>query len=233
MQSNEKGVEIMVKANFTYKDKQYEVDSKGFLKEFEHWDEDFAEGLAPDLKIAGGLTKDHWDVIRSIRDDYKQTGRCPLVYETCRKNSLRIGDLERLFPTGYFRGACKLAGISSQIGRIGLSHHPASLPETMSFMESYNKTYEVDVRGFLVKPEQWDEYYALHRAYEMKIGGGELTDEHWKVIKFLRESYKKNKRIPTVYETCKKNQLEIEDLERLFPDGYHRGAVKIAGLRVA
>jgi len=44
MQSNEKGVEIMSKATFTYKDKQYEVDSKGFLEEFEQWDEDFAEG---------------------------------------------------------------------------------------------------------------------------------------------------------------------------------------------
>jgi len=100
-------------------------------------------------------------------------------------------------------------------------------------MEAYNKTYEVDVRGFLVNPDQWDEYYALHRAYEMKIGGGELTEDHWKVIKFLRENYKKNKRIPTVYETCKKLHLEIDELERLFPDGYHRGAVKLAGLRVA
>ncbi len=222
----------MGNSTFKYKNRKYKVDSKGFLTQFEHWDEDFAEGIAPGLKIAGGLTKDHWDVIRSIRKAYRQTGRCPLVYETCRKNSLRIGDLERLFPTGYFRGACKLAGISSQIGSIGLSTDSASLPETMSFMEAYNKTYEVDVRGFLVNPEQWDEYYARHRAYEMKIGGGELTDEHWKVIKFLRESYKKSKTIPTVYETCKKNQLEIEDLERLFPDGYHRGAVKIAGLRV-
>ena len=36
----------------------------------------------------------------------------------------------------------------------------------------------------------------------------------------------------TAYETCADNEVEIEDLERLFPDGYHRGAVKISGLRV-
>ncbi len=38
--------------------------------------------------------------------------------------------------------------------------------------------------------------------------------------------------VPTVYETCEENRIEIEDLEALFPDGYHRGAVKISGLRV-
>ena len=103
--------------------------------------------------------------------------------------------------------------------------------ETMSFMESYNKTYEVDVRGFLVNPDQWDEYYAAYRAYEMKIG--KLTDGHWKIIRFLRNSYEKSGKIPAIYDTCKENQIDIEQLERLFPDGYHRGAVKIAGLRLS
>jgi len=38
--------------------------------------------------------------------------------------------------------------------------------------------------------------------------------------------------VPTLYETCTASDLELEDLERLFPDGYQRGVVKIAGLRV-
>jgi tRNA 2-thiouridine synthesizing protein E len=59
-----------------------------------------------------------------------------------------------------------------------------------------------------------------------------LEDEHWKIIYYLRASNKKNKVVPTIYETCEANDIEIGDLERLFPDGYHRGAVKIAGLRV-
>jgi tRNA 2-thiouridine synthesizing protein E len=37
---------------------------------------------------------------------------------------------------------------------------------------------------------------------------------------------------PSVTETCEVNDLDIEELEQLFPDGYHRGAVKIAGLRL-
>ncbi len=85
----------------------------------------------------------------------------------------------------------------------------------------------------MVNPDQWDEYYAVHRAYETKIPGGKLTDKHWQIIKFLRENYKKKKEVATVYETCTANGLDIEELEGLFPDGYHRGAVKIAGFRVS
>jgi len=65
----------------------------------------------------------------------------------------------------------------------------------------------------------------------MKIPGG-MSDKHWQIIHFLRNYYSKNNCVATVYETCEANNIEIEELERLFPDGYHRGAVKIAGLRV-
>ncbi|MBE9580198.1 MAG: TusE/DsrC/DsvC family sulfur relay protein, partial [Proteobacteria bacterium] len=76
------------------------------------------------------------------------------------------------------------------------------------------------------------EYYAVYKAYDMKIHGGKLSDKHWQIIRFLREYYEKNEEIPTIYETCEANQINIEELEQLFPDGYHRGAVKIAGLRM-
>ncbi len=65
----------------------------------------------------------------------------------------------------------------------------------------------------------------------MRIFRGELTSDHWRVIHFLRDAFKQSKRIPTVYETCEGCQLDLDQLEALFPDGYHRGAVKIAGLR--
>jgi tRNA 2-thiouridine synthesizing protein E len=94
------------------------------------------------------------------------------------------------------------------------------------------KTYTVDVRGFLVDPDEWDGCYAVCKAFDLKIPGGKLTREHWRIIRFLRESFRKNKYVPPVYETCEKNGIGLEELERLFPDGYHRGAVKIAGLRV-
>lgn len=45
------------------------------------------------------------------------------------------------------------------------------------------------------------------------------------------EIYEEHKRVPTVYVTCEDTGVELDLLERLFPDGYHRGLVKIAGLR--
>ena len=76
---------------------------------------------------------------------------------------------------------------------------------------------------------EWDKDFAVYRAYEMNIKSG-LTDTHWQIIKFLRDSYIRNKKIPTIYECCDVNKIGIEELSKLFPSGYHRGAVKIAGL---
>jgi tRNA 2-thiouridine synthesizing protein E len=56
--------------------------------------------------------------------------------------------------------------------------------------------------------------------------------KHWQIIRFLRSTYYKTGKIPTVTETCEATDLDIDELEQLFPDGYHRGAVKIAGLRL-
>jgi TusE/DsrC/DsvC family sulfur relay protein len=214
----------------TTRKKKYPVDSNGFLVDFNEWDEDFAKILAPELGIPGGMTKEHWDVIHNISNAFRQTGRCPLIYETCRHCGLRLKELKRLFPAGYLRGACKLAGITYKEGY----YKPSYLPETVEDLNviAFNATYEVDVRGFLVDPHDWDEYFALYRAYDMKIPGGKLTEKHWRIITFLRDYYEKNGGVPTVYETCEANQIDLEALELLFPDGYHRGAVKIAGLRV-
>lgn len=81
-------------------------------------------------------------------------------------------------------------------------------------------------------PDEWDEHYAAHLAHEMKIPGGVLGQQHWQIIGYLRTGYYKSGKIPTAVETCDANDIDIDDLERLFPDGYHRGAVKIAGLRL-
>lgn len=217
-------------SSFTHSDKSYAVDDQGFLLDFTAWDEDFAEGMAARMKILKGLTNEHWDVIHYIRDTFAKTGRCPLLYETCRMNGLLLRELKQLFPTGYLRGACKIAGITYREGYLGMSRLPTTA-EDLNVI-TVKKTYTVDVRGFLVDPDQWDEYYAAYRAYDMKIPGGRLTDEHWRVIKYLRDGFAKTQTVPTVYEVCDACRIDLNELERLFPDGFHRGAVKIAGLRV-
>jgi tRNA 2-thiouridine synthesizing protein E len=66
----------------------------------------------------------------------------------------------------------------------------------------------------------------------MKIPGGKLSKRHWEVIHFLRKTCEQTKTVPTIHETCDFLNIEFDELEQLFPDGYHRGAVKIAGLKV-
>ena len=211
-------------STLTFMNKDYEVDSEGFLLDSNKWDEDFANGMASEVRIVDGLTREHWKIINFIRDTFKELGRCPLVYQTCKAHEIRLNQLRDLFPTGYLRGACKLAGITYKQGYVAhawLSDIPVAPLE---------KVYQVDVRGFLTNPFEWDEQFAVYKAYEMKMPD-KLNARHWQIITFMRESFKKNKKVPTVYETCEANQIDIDELEVLFPDGYHRGAVKIAGLR--
>ena len=252
-------------SKFCINGKSYIVDEDGFLIDFNQWDNAFAENLAPHLSIPGGLTAKHWEVIHYIRDWYIQKGVCPLVYHTCKMNQLRINQLKELFPTGYLRGACKLAGISYKYTYYGNPDKPQLLPYDpdvfLTFKYSYSenhgkpsvlpekqkndalpkkqkekpelseKHYTVDVCGFLIDPDSWDEQFAIHKAFELKQPEV-LTEKHWQVIYFLRNRFTKNRTIPTVYDTCSHFQMEIDELAHLFPDGYHRGAVKIAGLRV-
>jgi tRNA 2-thiouridine synthesizing protein E len=211
------------------KNKDYQLDSQGFLIDHEQWDEDFAREMAPKAGIEAGLTKKNWDVIHFIRDSFGETGKCPLVYETCRENGLSLGELKKLFPAGYLRGACKIAGLTYREGYVKYSWPESESEKKVITLEG--KDYHVDLRGFLIDPSQWDKNFAAHMAHEMEIPGG-LSDAHWRTIHFLRDYFDKNSVVPTVYECCEANQLEIEDCEKLFPDGYHRGAVKMAGLRV-
>ena len=214
---------------FSYDGKEYEVDAQGFLVNPRDWDEDFAEGMASKCGIPGGLTDEHWTVIRFVRTMFDTVKSCPLVYVACKRNDIGLGDLERLFPTGYLRGTCKLAGVTYREGY--LAHHWLE-DNIVHYNREYDrKSYTTDSHGFLLDASDWDENFAIHKAYELKMPEY-LTDEHWKVIRYLRQCFEKDGKVPTIYETCEATGNDLETLEQLFPDGYHRGAGIIAGLRV-
>lgn len=212
----------------TFNGKTYEVDTLGFLLDFNHWDEDFAAGMAPSVFIRTGLTKKHWDIIYFIRDTMEQLGRCPLVYHTFRMSGLPLKEIKELFPTGYLRGACKLAGITykeAYVGRPGIPGAKLDSPKDVK-----GKTYEVDDAGYLVDSNSWDPHFAAFKAQELNAAVP-LSDKHWDIIYFLRRHFSDHGQIPTVFETCESMGIDLEELEKMFPSGYHRGAVKIAGLR--
>ncbi|HNZ20843.1 MAG TPA: TusE/DsrC/DsvC family sulfur relay protein [Polyangiaceae bacterium] len=205
------------------------VDHLGFLDHPEDWTEDFARQTAPIVGITQGLTDRHWAVIRYLRSQFEKTGRCPLLYFVCSDNGLSVADLQALFPSGYLRGACRLAGISYRDSILCSPCHGKD--DRQCTAKGIDKVYRVDVLGFLVDPDEWDSAFAIHRAREMGIEAG-LTQQHWEVLDHLRNVYDETGDVPTVYSVCEELGLSLETLAQLFPSGYHRGAVKLAGLRV-
>lgn len=213
---------------FEFRGRRYESDESGFPHDSQKWDEDFAREAAVGTGIAGSLSEFHWGVISLIRDRLAVTGKCPRVRDIRRAQHLHIACLKRLFPTGYLRGAYRLADVACGDWEIYRSSFPKNRPTKVSSLLR-RATYRVDILGFLVDPSEWDEGYAISRAGEMKMVQ-ELTEVHWKIIGFLRACFLRDGKIPTVGDTCEANGISTEDIERLFPDGYRHGAVKIAGL---
>lgn len=92
-------------------DRTYDVDVLGFLVDAGDWTEDFAEVTARVEAIPGGLTAQHWAVIRFVRQFFVAHGVAPAVAQPCRGLGLGYADLMSLFPTGYRHGVLKLAGL--------------------------------------------------------------------------------------------------------------------------
>jgi tRNA 2-thiouridine synthesizing protein E len=154
----------------------------------------------------------------------------PLVYVTCMTFKMRLKNLKRLFPTGYHRGACRLAGVGYWTPQSQQWIEPELAAPSAPPVAATAARYRTDTLGFLLDPNEWNEAFAEAVAAELGMTGG-LGTEHWQVIDYLREAYSRDGILPSLYETCEDNGLELDDLRQLFPDGYHRGAVRIAGLR--
>ena len=207
--------------------KTYEVDEDNFLLNPKQWDEDFAVGLAPMEDISEGLTQSHWKILKFIRHVYQTENRCPTIYSTCKEHKLRAADMAKLFPTGYRRGACKLAGMPYLVEDLIVA---CPAPSKQAAVVEHYRVYRVNAAGFLVDPSEWDEDFAAHKAAEIKMPFP-LSEKQCMIIHYLRGKFSQTGKVPTFYQTCEDNGIDIDELGELFPDGYHRGAVKIAGLQ--
>jgi tRNA 2-thiouridine synthesizing protein E len=89
--------------------------------------------------------------------------------------------------------------------------------------------YEVDEDGFLQELDRWSEDFAQGYAEEEGIAG-KLTEEHWKLIYYLREYYQKFGIAPMIRKLCKETGFNLKKVYELFPSGPAKGACKLAGL---
>jgi TusE/DsrC/DsvC family sulfur relay protein len=98
----------------------------------------------------------------------------------------------------------------------------------MALFEQGNVSIEVDEDGFMLNPEEWNEDVAAALASTEGIDA--LTDDHWKVMNYLRDYYKEFGVAPMIRKLCKETGFPLKQIYELFPSGPAKGACKLAGL---
>lgn len=98
----------------------------------------------------------------------------------------------------------------------------------MALFEFEEIKLEVDEDGFMENPSLWNDRVAI--ALASTEGLTELSEEHWKVINYLREYFNENGLAPMIRKLCKDTGCSLKRMYELFPSGPAKGACKVAGL---
>ncbi len=88
---------------------------------------------------------------------------------------------------------------------------------------------KVNEEGFLLEPESWNQKIACLLARQEE-GIEELTEDHWKIINFLRQYWEKHGLAPMIRTLCQETGFSLRQIYELFPSGPAKGACKVAGL---
>ena len=93
----------------------------------------------------------------------------------------------------------------------------------------------VDEEGFLLDSDDWTPALAARIA---DAEGIPMTEQHWFVVRFVRDYFETNEKVPEARVLLKAIAAEFGSdagtrraLYRLFPYGYGQQACKIAGMR--
>jgi tRNA 2-thiouridine synthesizing protein E len=104
----------------------------------------------------------------------------------------------------------------------------------VNFFEFNGQQIETDYQGYLKHINEWQEPMAVVLAATENI---ELTEQHWEVIRFVRDFYLEYKTSPAIRVLVKAigqrlgaDKGNSKYLYTLFPIGPAKQATKIAGL---
>ena len=90
------------------------------------------------------------------------------------------------------------------------------------------KPVKVNEEGFLTDPSEWTREIAMAIAREEGIP--QLTEAHWKVIEFCRQSAKDSGKAPTLRTITTGAGIPTKELFGLFPKGPATKVAHISGL---
>ena len=97
----------------------------------------------------------------------------------------------------------------------------------MPVTELAGHALHVDDEGFLTEYDEWSEDLAPVLAHQIGI---ELTDAHWKAIRFLREDYKTQGETATTRRVQSVGGIPVKEQFVLFPKKPAKKMAYIAGL---
>jgi TusE/DsrC/DsvC family sulfur relay protein len=98
----------------------------------------------------------------------------------------------------------------------------------MEKKEFGGKVLEIDEDGFIQDPAAWDEAVAKDLALTESVS--EMTPDHWKLVKYIRDYYIKYSMAPMIRKMCKETGFQLKQIYDMFPSGPAKGACKVAGL---
>jgi len=97
----------------------------------------------------------------------------------------------------------------------------------MPVTEIGGREVHVDAEGFLTDPAEWDEALAVVLAGNI---GVELTEAHWKLLRFLREDFATQGETATTRRVQTVAGVATKDQFALFPKKPAKKMAYIAGL---
>lgn len=89
------------------------------------------------------------------------------------------------------------------------------------------KNVDVDAEGFLLHADQWSPEVASAIASEL---GLQLTDQHWRVIEFVRADTSAQGQSPGPRRITTSSGVSMKDLYALFPKGPGKLVARVAGV---
>jgi len=97
----------------------------------------------------------------------------------------------------------------------------------MTLATILDKEVHVDAEGFMTEYDEWSEDLANQLAANIGI---ELTEPHWKAIRFLREDFEENGETPTLRRVTAAGGIPTKELFQLFPKKPAKKMAYVAGL---
>ena len=98
----------------------------------------------------------------------------------------------------------------------------------MPMFEHGDISLVVDEDGFMQEPDKWTEEVA--EALATTEGVDDMSDNHWKLVNYIRDYYLEYGVAPMIRKLCKKTGFKLKMIYELFPSGPAKGACKVAGL---